>query len=208
MAWVDLFLDCVSRFSFRKYTMNIKKTLLSLGASALFLTATQAYADGEWYASLKGGANFPDQGLDTGWQIDGGLGYRFILDGYKAHEGNETAIRLEFNPGFMRNSPKGGVNDVDVGRFMGNVYLDLPILDWAYIYGGAGMGGALYDVENVDSDFVFAYQGMAGIGFLLSDNIKLEGGYRYFSSLDPTFLNTQVTAPNYHSVEAGIRFEF
>lgn len=187
--------------------MNLKKTLLTLGASALVLTGTQAFADGEWYASLKGGMNFPDQGLKDGWQIDGGLGYRFNLSDYKSHPGNETAIRLEFNPGYLQNEAGPGA-DLKVGRFMANAFLDLPILEWAYIYGGGGIGGALYDLETVDDDFVFAFQGMAGIGFLLTDNIKLEGGYRYFSSLDPSFLGATVKAPTWHAVEAGIRFEF
>jgi len=187
--------------------MNISKTILALGAAALFFTASQASAEGEFYAGIKGGVNFPDQGLETGWQIDGALGYRFILDDYKSHDGNETGIRLEFNPGYMQNGT-AGINDLNMGRFMANAILDLPILEWAYIYGGGGLGGALYDLELVGEDFVFAFQGMAGIGFLITDDIKIEGGYRFFSTLDPTFNNVTVTAPMWHSVEAGVTFEF
>ncbi|GHC00924.1 outer membrane beta-barrel protein [Cerasicoccus arenae] len=190
--------------------MTNSKKILAIGAVALLASATQAVAEGgEWYISAKGGANFPDQGLDTGWQIDGGIGYRFFLD-ESVNKGtdNEFALRLEFNPGFLQNKPSGATNNVNVGRFMGNVLLDVPVIDWAYLYGGLGIGGAYYNVESVDNDFVFAYQGMAGVGFVVAENVKLEVGYRYFTTLDPTLLGFAVTAPKYHAAEAGIRFEF
>lgn len=91
-----------------------------------------------------------------------------------------------------------GRNNVD-GDFtslamMVNGYYDFPILDDFTPYLMAGIGGARIGLDGVtvagteridDSAFVFAYQLGIGLSFPIGDDIAIDGGYRFFNTLDP-----------------------
>lgn len=170
-------------------------------------TAISAQAEDNWYVSLKGGASFPDLSqIDTGWQIDGAVGYRYLLD--EAYPDNEMGLRFEFNPGFASNTHSGPGGAGELTRLMGNVLIDWPFVEWSYLYTGGGIGGAYYHLPSLGNDFVFAYQALAGIGFIVAEDVKLEIGYRFFTSNDQHMNGVTVQAPQFQCVEAGIQIEF
>lgn len=58
------------------------------------------------------------------------------------------------------------------------------------------------------SDRVLAYQGMAGIGYAISETIEVRGGYRYFWTQDGFFNDRTHATYGSHNFEAGVRFRF
>ncbi len=67
-----------------------------------------------------------------------------------------------------------------------------------------------------DSETAFAYQGLAGIGYSLSERLKLDLGYKYFAVEDLDFNGVgplgeaRVYDTDYrdHSVTLGLRYAF
>ncbi len=65
-------------------------------------------------------------------------------------------------------------------------------------YVGVGVGGANVsaDVSSLgikivdDDDTVFAYQGIIGLEYQLSDSVSFGARYAYFATQDPTFFDT------------------
>lgn len=130
---------------------------------------------------------------DSGWYLRGDVGYGFVSHGDDGVLGG-VGIGYQWNDMF-RADIRGDINDID--SVLGNVYLDFP---WGgsltpYIGAGAGWGWA-----NHDDGFTFAL--MAGLAFDLSDNLKVDIGYR--------FREATVSGPDPMSHEAlvGLRFEF
>ena len=91
---------------------------------------------------------------------------------------------------------------------MATVYYDFKLKSdkWSP-YVGAGLGFAAIDISNPSviaggikltgndlDDTVFAYQIMAGIGYNISKNITLSGGYKYFGAADATFTGDMTLA--------------
>jgi hypothetical protein len=114
------------------------------------------------------------------------------------------------------------IADVKSSSFMTNFRLDLPIqaplhiffgrlpfLEPVTLYGGAGVGASLNEIEatdtalgkDKDSGFTFAYQFKAGIGYALTDSIHLSLGYRYY---DLGQLETGFGAGNTAKVSADV----
>ena len=88
-------------------------------------------------------------------------------------------------------------------------------------YVGLGLGGARIDADGIspvsgtrvdDSDFGFAYQGILGISYELSEQWSATADYRYFSAPDLSFGAGNGTGvdSNFdsHSVMVGLRFNF
>ena len=77
-------------------------------------------------------------------------------------------------------------------------------------YFGIGLGLARHKVSSSrasDSDTVFAYQGMAGVAYPLSETLELRGGYRYFATADADFDGLDASYGS-HNFEAGVWFRF
>jgi OmpA-OmpF porin, OOP family len=79
--------------------------------------------------------------------------------------------------------------------FMANVVLQYPMPGLRvvpYIGGGIGGTATLFDTDGLsngavtvvgsDADFVFAYQGFAGLRFVINRQMSVGGGYKYFAS--------------------------
>ena len=122
-------------------------------------------------------------------------------------------------------------NDVDISgvdwsfsalSFMGNVYADIPLTAFIRPYIGVGGGMALAEstlevpaffgtAEFSDTDLVFAYQGMVGLGLDLHPRWTITLGYRYFATSDPDFDlsggNTQTEFES-HEFMLGARLRF
>jgi OOP family OmpA-OmpF porin len=79
-------------------------------------------------------------------------------------------------------------------------------------YIGAGLGGAnialeARDLDIDDDDWVFAFQGLAGLALDLGRAATLVGGYRYFAADDASVGSARVDY-RAHNLEVGVRFRF
>jgi OmpA-OmpF porin, OOP family len=180
------------------------------------------------YVGLGAGANFArdadvsgsgidtEAEFDTGWVGLGSVGYGF---------GN--GLRLELEAGYrdndidgVRGVPNAG-GSVNVWSGMVNALYDIPVAFPVTPYIGAGIGYARVKADSVniggttvadDSDSVFAYQGIVGAAYGLTENLKLSLDYRYFGTTDPEFTtsaNTKVDGEySAHTVLVGLRWEF
>ena len=162
-------------------------------------------------------------------ELSNGLGFALAL-GVQAAEG----LRVELE-GAYRPFDIDGVNDVRVnGRALDSGYeLSGDVDTWSLMlnahydiamgaarpYIGAGLGIARHDANatltlpilpatsDSGNDNTFAYQFMAGLGYELSDNMVLFGGYRYMGTDD---LEIEALTASYgtHAIEAGLRVGF
>lgn len=123
--------------------------------------------------------------------------------------------------------------------FMINAYYDIPVTEIVSFYLGAGAGASLVYGQEYNAviankkitqeswkykylDTAFAWQGMAGITFALTERVDLYSGYRVFATTKPinnkSKINTDgaIVTTEYRSknipvtnnVEVGIRFKF
>jgi len=224
--------------------MTIRRLLLA-SAAVLALPAAASAQVGSatpgFYLGLGGGwnkardadwssANGPvgtsgEMEFEHGWAVIGALGYQL---------GN--GFRVEFEPGYRRNSADStsttfGGRDAD-GRIsaislMGNAIYELPLTFGLRPYIGVGLGAARlsadFTVPNQgglplrvdDEDWVFAYQGIAGVGYALTDNVTVALDYRYFKTRDPEFSSSRGSIGgtfeseySAHTVLASVRYSF
>jgi outer membrane protein OmpA-like peptidoglycan-associated protein len=145
---------------------------------------------------LEGTVVFPgpvttgvDAEFETGWVGVGSIGYAW--DNW----------RLEFELGYRDQTTDsisfGGVTGTafaDVSHFsqMINLIWDIPLSDNFSMSLGAGVGGAFLNYEvggttglgsffvGDDDDYVFAYQGIAGLAYDISDRMEIFAEYRFF----------------------------
>jgi outer membrane protein OmpA-like peptidoglycan-associated protein len=222
--------------------MKLHATLLA-GAAALTL-ASHASA-GELrgsYAAIEAGAGWIgserllqatavtgvittsaafDAGFDTGWAVLASLGYAF-----------DNNLRAELEVGYRRNdidslvqltTPAALATNGDLSEFtiMANLLYDFALTDKLTLSIGAGVGADLAGFNapalGVDDDeWVFAYQGIAGLNYAIGRQTQLFLNYRYLQADAPEY--TAVTAPNTvqhtaflgdlgkHTATLGLRF--
>lgn len=197
-------------------------TCLAIGTVC---AAQAAKMDYTYYIAARGGMNFlekstltsggvsTDQGFKNGEFAAVAIGLRNAAFSYGG------GFRLEVEGGWSRNNFKEIGGNLQGYRLFSNLYYDHPLSESVYLFIGGGVGGVQYHARpqggglgGSDKDLVFAYQGMAGIGYRLADFVSLELGYRIASSQDPKFnfsgTDVSAKAPLMQVVEAGIRFEF
>lgn len=213
--------------------MNMRKLALAavgLGAVA-YAPAGFAAPEGP-FVGIMGGANFTGDldvsgagvgvnrsvDTDTGYAVIPSIGYRF---------GNGLRSELEF--GYRKNDVDGvsgstsGSGEIKARSAMLNLLYDVNMNGRVspYIGGGIGYAKVRYDgVQPVgvpgigvnDSDRVFAYQGIAGLSYALSNAVELAAEYRYFATRDPdmrTSGGTSVeTEYKSHAALVGLRYNF
>lgn len=180
------------------------------------------------YLSLGGGANWTRDAditgtginttadTDTGWAVTGALGYRY---------GN--GLRSEVEVGYRSNGVDSlsgvtnGSGDIRAWNFMGNVLYEFSTGTKVIPYVGAGIGAARISFDDVtpvggsridDSDWRFAYQGIAGVSYKVTDRVELFGDYRYLGTTDPSFSTASGTSVDSeygnHTVMVGLRWTF
>ena len=134
------------------------------------------------------------------------------------------SIRSEFEISYQGTGFEQEISNTEydivfnVTSFMANTYFDIPINDKIDFYLGGGAGLAIYraDIEvenssryvNNSNDTIFAYQFMAGITYSIDPNYDIILGYRYYSSLDPSFSELEISAPVLHTAMIGFKYNF
>ncbi|MBP2301407.1 OmpA family protein [Azospirillum picis] len=202
---------------------------LAVAVPSLVLPAVASAATEGFYVGAGAGVNWtrdadvrsypaPGFGLTEDFKI-GGIGD--LSAGYATAMGLraelETAWRWR-NRVDDTSSATPALNGVD-GKmssiaFMGNLLYDfkfgLPITP--YIGVGAGVAGVKQTLGGQsDRDWVFAYQGIVGASYDITDNLAVTLDYRYFATTDPEFdLGPASSKGEYrnHTILAGLRYSF
>ena len=134
------------------------------------------------------------------WHVTGSEDWRF--PGWRTQFEIEAQTGRDFDLVTDGPSPlTPQVSNIKSSSFMFNTRLDVPIqaplhvffgrlpfLEPVTLYGGAGVGASLNEIESTDvtlgkdsdSGFTMAYQFKAGFGYALTDRIHLSLGYRYY----------------------------
>jgi OOP family OmpA-OmpF porin len=176
--------------------MRISSAILVAGLLAGLGGAASAETDG-WYFGAEAGANFApkikfdamantwQQSQDTGYAILGQVGYGFgqwRLEGELGWRHNELS---NFTWAAGSPSPSGAIGGVS---FMANALYDFKTDTPWTPYLGAGIGGLNLNADNIiagntkvtnDSQTVFAYQGIAGLSYAVTDSLSLRADYHY-----------------------------
>lgn len=218
--------------------MKTRSLLLGAAASLSLASAANATHVNGYYVSLEGGANWIDDlsvlqsrdpdpaggavlsnstfSVDTGWAVLASVGY-----GFSGH------WRVELEGGY-RNNHTTLATDAELQEWsaMINILYDIPLTDRLSLSLGAGAGGdfANLDIPTLSFDedeWAFAYQGIAGLSYEISDRLDLFANYRYFRVSEPEFQGRAVfpgPAPGTlgaqfddivkHTATIGLRYHF
>lgn len=204
----------------------------ALTATTLLVSSAAMAAEPNWYVSGAGGAtwfesadsqaggNSLETSFDTGYAFLGAAGRQFG-NGFRA-EGelgyrNAATDKTQVNSGPEFNT-EGSASALS---FMANGYYDFDVGMKIKPYIGGGIGAARVSANDIrvngsqlvdDSDVVFAYQAIGGLGYDLTQNLTAFVEYRYFATLDPTFKATN--GGDYesqfmsHNAMLGLRYHF
>lgn len=172
---------------------------LAVGVSVPALADTQG-----WYAGAQVGYNgvqkMSDHGakaeFDPGFGVGGQVGYgwgQFRLEGELGYRLNDVdKVRAS-------GVSESGKGHISATTLMLNALYDFDTgTNWVP-YVGVGIGGAYldaskikgrstgYDVRVDDSDFVFAYQGIVGLGYEFTPNLTIRGDYRFLGTTEASY---------------------
>ena len=168
------------------------------------------------------------------WHVAGSEDWRF--------PGWRTQVEIEGQTGrdfeIITDGPNAlvpFVSRITSHSFMFNTRLDVPIqaplhvffgrlpfLEPVTLYGGAGVGSSLNEIESTDTtlgqdsddDFALAWQAKAGFGYALTDSVHLSLGYLYYDlgELDVSFGETSTAKMSVdlvaHEFTSGITVHF
>ena len=144
-------------------------------------------------ATISDSAGSLDVKFDTGYGVGvfGGFDYgTWRLEGEFTYRANDHD---QVSEGGL-SAPLDG--DTSSMALMLNAYYDSKMVSPTFVpYIGAGVGGARVSVDASagglqlldDDDMVFAYQLAAGVGFVVSPQLTIDLGYKYFATADPSF---------------------
>jgi OOP family OmpA-OmpF porin len=155
-------------------------------------------------------------GADLEAAFKGGIGFGAVL-GYRFGDGGRIEAEVALRSNDLDEVEAGGAavevdGTAESLAGMVNVYYDFghgtirPYLGFGAGYARVQLDSADLGADN-EADDVFAYQGRAGLGFLLGEHVLLTIGYGYFATLDPTFDGIEAEYRT-HNVEAGFRVGF
>ncbi len=155
-----------------------------------------------YYAGAHLGMNYTHDGnvVEAGFPFDGSYDLGYAIGGFVGREfGGNTRVEGEFT--YRSNGIDsigfGGVDipasgDISSLALMANVYRDFPGATLTpYVGGGLGVAFAWINDFSIagtpvadDSDTVFAYQLIAGIGYPISPTVTVNLDYRLFGTSD------------------------
>jgi opacity protein-like surface antigen len=155
---------------------------------------------------------------ETGWAAGGAVGYAF-----------DFGLRAEAEAAYRQNDHnEGEVAGVDFDldgettalSFMGNLWFDVPVPFPVRPYIGAGGGMARVGLEDTeaegldiadDSEWVWAYQLGAGLGYEIRPGLTVGAEYRFFGTEDPELEAFDLDGDyeyRSHSILIGLRYGF
>lgn len=199
----------------------------------------QAAARSGWYVTLHTGyiiASDHDFTYSSGNRIETELSDGFLFGASAGYDlgriFDPIGIRGEFEVSFRQNdvdghtlngaSQSGADGDVSSVAYMMNAYADWHTESFFRPYVGMGLGwatvsyneygtSAIPNVLDYD-DTVFAYQGMIGASFNVSDGVAITTDYRYFGTGDPDLTTSAGTGTetehDTHNFAVGVRYTF
>lgn len=180
-----------------------------------------------WYVGLEGGASWLEEwdhlnngaarvaSFDTGWAALATVGYAW-----------SNRLRVEFEGGYRDNDLDSYTNAAGVVvpgwdatlsevTFMANVRYDITLNDKLSLNLGVGAGGdfASADVTRTgvgaasDDDWNFAYQGLAGVDYMVTRRMAISLNYRYLRVLEPDFrfVFPNATVSNWRGAEDVVK---
>lgn len=194
---------------------------LSLAALLLALPSVASAKEG-WYGRA-----------DIGWSVDGALEISGadldFEDDWSAHLGAGYAfsngVRVEGELARRENEFESFPGEARATSLMINAFYDFNREGRIRPYVGVGVGGANIEADGGagpisfdDDDTVFAYQGLVGVAFALTEQLDLDVGYRYFVAPDAGFTGTiDIETPEpfsfdgdyeHQAVTVGLRYSF
>lgn len=206
--------------------------------ASVALFTTSAYAEntlaGKYYAGVSGyWVSAPDSDAvynfsnssanafrrDKDAQWDGSFGMNAFA-GYKLWQGNNLRTRVEGEIGYRKlglDKKSLLATKIEGGSaftFMANGYIDVPLQIGITPYVGLGAGMAMVDIGGYKGkDTVFAWQGILGASYSLTEFAEVFGEYRYVAFDDIEFSSSLNEKGNFleyasHNFGAGVRFHF
>lgn len=201
-------------------------------AAGMLVGSSAAMADGLVgpYAGLSAGVNWTADkdakayGSPVGNQsakTDYDLGYAVSLQGGYSWGGPRLEAEVTWRSNDFDLKGKGALAGTNLDgdyvnsiALMGNLLYDIPTGSAWTPYLGAGVGVAHLWAKAggvKETDSLFAYQGIAGLGYNIDQNLTIKMDYRYFATLDPRF-NTDVgvvkSKYQNHTVMVGFTYNF
>ncbi len=149
---------------------------------------------------------------DVGVSVHGSFGWNF-------NQYIGLGLESGYVWGSINNIPGYNANGSTLANvpFLANLTLSCPIPRTnivPYVGGGAGGAVSMFDAHGfsdesqtqtaygTESDTVFAYEAFAGVRFMVSQNVSLGLGYKYFATGNPTF--SYPPAPNLDIAFSGV----
>jgi len=212
---------------------------------ALAAASGSAPASAQWYASGNiglssfGDADFTETGpgtaaageidFDTGWGLNGAVGYAFgnirVEGELSRRQADLDSLRLSSVTVGNVLLASGGTSALDgsvtAWGFMVNGWYDFVTgTPWVPTIGaGLGFANLNLQVDRVgsvatsydESDTVFAYQIAVGLGYRVNPKTIVGVNYRYFATSDPEFASGAFTDQgefSSHNLEVGMRYRF
>ena len=190
------------------------KTMLLAAAAALALTgAAAADTPAGFYLDLGAGGNwlqdFESQDFDTGYYAGGTAGYK--LDNGLKFEFEVAYRSNDFDFVFGQTALFRGTGTVTSFSLMGNMLYDIDLGPGYSLSLGGGVGTARIGFDAApfldDRDWVFAFQGLAELEAMVSDDVGIFAGYNYFEA-NNAFDDSDGFDYKAHTALVGVRFHF
>jgi outer membrane protein OmpA-like peptidoglycan-associated protein/outer membrane protein W len=203
------------------------KFLCLAGAAALLPVVAQAQTPEGAYVAIHGGVNF---NMDNDAEVAGVSGEVETDVGYAAGAAAGYAFgggpRVELETTWRSNGVDnvggfGTDGSLDSVSVMANAIYDVPLgMDFfPYVGAGVGMSWVMADMTEPssgrgfdDNDIAFAYQGIAGVGYNITQNVGMTLDYRFLGTTGLDF-DTPAGKADYdayynHTVMLGLRYSF
>jgi outer membrane protein OmpA-like peptidoglycan-associated protein len=137
----------------------------------------------------------------TGWAAGGKIGYDFIGPRVEV----EGLYRENLNSNFFGNRAITG--RIAQTSIMANFLYDFNATGTFVPYIGAGAGVGLVDSDYQMNSTTFAYQGILGVGYNATPNLRFNLDGRYFGTTNPSVAGTTWTNNNF-SLIASVQVKF
>jgi len=184
--------------------MKTKLTRTLALTAMMAASAGVAHATEGWYGRLDVGQSvdgevddsFTAFDLDDDWMGSVGVGHGFA-----------NGFRLEGSIDYRNNEIEPLGDEATVWAAMANLYYDFNRGGSIQPYLGLGAGYVQSEIGALDEEDGWAYQGLAGIGWRMTDRATLDIGYRYFNAPELEYPGFDVDY-EHQAVTVGIRYAF